>query len=161
MTETRRANWRQQPTSLRRVYFSAMRGSVRNNASAFGYSLMITTSFGLVNTFAGSSGLLRIFLFLFGAATAFIAVEAYVSGGFRRRVGSEPSNIVVLTGAMNLLAVAAGASAAAASAQLPGIASWAVGGFAATLVYLLVDGVDVLLARLTAERTEESADRPN
>lgn len=147
-----------QSSTLRRVYVSAMRGSVRNNASAFGYSLMITMAFALVNTFAGAVGLLRIFLFLFGAATAFIAVEAYVSSGFRRHVGSEPSNVVVLTGAINLLAVAAGASASAAAAQLPGLASWAVGGFVATIAYLLVDAVDVLLARLTAQHTQHSAD---
>lgn len=130
-----------------RAYPDALRSTVRNNSSAYGYSLSITTSFGLVSALHGAPKVLDAFLFLCGAAVAFILVETVASRGFRQPVRGEREGVMVLGGAMDLFAVLAAAGAAIGAAYISGWPGWLVGGYAATTTYLLVGGIDVLLAR--------------
>lgn len=140
-----------------RGYPGALRTTVRNNSSAYGYSLAITVAFGLVSAISGSPSTLDAFVFLIGSAAGFAAVETAASRGFRRPAPPrEREEVVVMSGAMDLLSVGASAGVAAAAAHAPGSVSWALGGFCATATFLLVGAVDVLLAR----RAEESSGPP-
>lgn len=142
-----------------RGFPSALRTTVRSNSSAFGYSLSITVAFGLVAAVHGSPSTLQTFVFLVGGTAGFVAVEAAASRGFRRPTPPrEQEQVVVMSGAMDMFAVLAAAGAATGAARTPApTVSWALGGFLATTVFLLVGGVDILLAR----GAEESPHSPS
>lgn len=136
-----------------RGFPSALRTTVRSNSSAYGYSLGITVAFGLVAAVHGSPTTLETFVFLIGATAGFVSVEAVASRGFRRPTPPrEQEQVVVMSGAMDMFAVLAAAGAATGAARTPApTVGWALGGFLATTVFLLVGGVDVLLAREAGE----------
>jgi hypothetical protein len=131
--------------------------SIRVNAAAYGYSVMITSSYGVLNSLLGSPSLLYILLFGLGATAAFLAVETASARGLRDRERGERAEVVALGSAMNVLSVGGGIglAALAAVAFAPWLA-WPAGSFLATLVYLLLAGVELataerLAARLTGE----------
>ncbi|MBA3421737.1 MAG: hypothetical protein H0U12_07580 [Thermoleophilaceae bacterium] len=131
-----------------------MRASLGTNASAFAYSVMITATYGVLTTILGASTVLDAFTFVVGAATAFTLTEAVASRGFRVRMRGERPDVVVLGSAISypstLLAVGAGALAGEALGT--GVA-WPAGSFSATMVFLLVGAVELLLGK-RVERLE-------
>lgn len=143
-----------------RGFPSALRTTVRSNSSAFGYSLTVTVAFGLVSAVHGSPSTPQIFVFLVGATAGFVSIEAAASRGFRRPTPPrEQEQVVVMSGAMDMFAVLAGAGAATGAARTPvPTAGWALAGFLATTVFLLVGGVDVLLAREAQESPSSPPD---
>lgn len=138
-------------------YRDGLRTSIRTNATAYGFSVMITCTFGLVQQSAPVTTP-RVLIFLFSAGIAFTTVEAAVSNLFRQRLRGERSDVVFLGTAFNLVSVAAGVAAAWIVA-LAGMSmlSWAVAPFAATLVYLLVGGLEMALAREIEQREDARA----
>jgi hypothetical protein len=93
------------------AYGSGVRTTLRHNATAYGFSVAITSAFGLVSS-------------------------THAQAGF----------------ALQVMLFAAGAGAAVGLAQIPGTAAWPATAFGTTLVYLLVGGLDVLIARQMAHR---------
>ncbi|MQA15175.1 MAG: hypothetical protein GEV09_13690 [Pseudonocardiaceae bacterium] len=133
------------------VYGSGVRTTLRQNATAYGFSISITAAFGLVtSSHQQASFPLQSVLFAGGAVVAFLLVELVASRLFKRGGRTEPESVVMISGAVDALSVLASLGAASALSQLPGIASWPLTGFAVTLVYLLVGGLDVLVARRAA-----------
>ncbi len=128
--------------------------SVRNNASAYGYSITITVSFGVVSNLAGTPGLGELFLYAAGAITAFTAVEGVATRGFRVRPRGETPEVVALGSAIGYLSVLGGAGTAALSATLLATAvGWFVAAFLATVAYLLAVALEMLAARRLAPRS--------
>ncbi len=62
-------------------YLRGLHASARGNAAAYGYSVTITASFGLLSVATGTPTAPEIFAFAGGAVLAFAAVGAWVSGG--------------------------------------------------------------------------------
>lgn len=147
----------QQPRR-RHLYRHALRGSVRDNASAFGYSLAITVSYGVCSHGSAAAGIPRDLLFLVGACLAFLLVVGVASKGLRKRVEAAPDNVALVASALNVVAVLGAACTAALATLLPGAVSWFAAGFGATLAYLLLGAVDVLLAREVTAGTQQDAD---
>lgn len=138
-------------TRLRR----AVRTTIRHNAAVYGYSVMITSSLGVLQTLSGDPSLPRIFLFLAGASLAFTAIEAVTSNLFRRRIREERPDVVIFGSAMSLLSVAIGV----ATATLVGTFArswigWLTAPFAATAMYLASVSVELILAEIAMERAE-------
>lgn len=130
------------------------RTSLRTNASAYAYSIFITSCFGIVNVAVGSPSVLRIFLFLGGATLAFALAEALVSRGFRDRFRPEPSDVVMLGSAMALFSVSVAALAAWGLAEATGRGlAWFLAPFAGTITYVLLSAVEMAIAR---KKHEES-----
>ena len=67
--------------SLSGSYVQGLSASVRNNSSAYGFSVSITASFGLLTSVAGTPTVPEIFAFAAAAVVAFALVEFVVSGG--------------------------------------------------------------------------------
>ena len=134
--------------SVLHTYAEGVRASLGTNASAFAYSAMMTSTYGVLTTILGASTVLETFTFLVGAATAFTLTEAVASRGFRVRMRGERPDVVVLGSAISypstLLAVGAGALAGEALGT--GVA-WPAGSFLATTVFLLVGAVELLLGK--------------
>lgn len=127
--------------------------SVRNNASAFAYSVMITTTFGVVSRVSRAPRVFELFLFATGAAAGFIVLEAAASRFFRDRLHPERSEVVMLGSALALVSVNAAVGTALLVARLTGEwVVWLVAPFAATVVYVLISGLELALARRAEER---------
>jgi hypothetical protein len=133
-----------------------LQASVRNNYTAYGYSIMITASFGILASQESTPGVGSIFVFLAGAVTAFVAIEAIVSKGFTRTPRGEPTKVAALGAAFSFGSVAAGVGAATlVSLALYGLAAWGVGGLVASGAYILMAGMEIAIAELM----EDGGDR--
>lgn len=133
------------------AYASGVRTTLRNNATAYGFSISVTAVFGLLaSSHQQASFPLQALLFASGAVAAFLLVEVVASRLFQRRVPSETDSVIMISGAVDALSVLASVGAASALSLVPGIASWPLTAFGATLAYLLVGGMDVLIARRVA-----------
>ncbi len=142
-----------QQESLSAAYVSAVRTAVRNNSSAYGFSVAATGSYGLAATAQGNPGLLSVLLFVLGVGTAFVTTELVVSRVFTRQIDSDAHSVVAVANAINVLSMGGAVAVAYGSAQAPGGVGWFLAGLTATATYLVVGGLDVLFARLMVQRT--------
>lgn len=133
------------------AYGTGVRTTLRNNATAYGFSVSITAAFGVVSSSHQQAALpLQSVLFAGGAVAAFVLVEAVASLLFQRGARGETESVVMISGAVDALSVLAAVGTASALSLVPGIASWPLTAFGTTFAYLLVGGVDVLVARKAA-----------
>lgn len=150
---TRDATGTTEAEGLRAVqaYGTGVRTTLRNNATAYGFSVSITAAFGVVtSSHQQASYPLQAVLFAGGAVLAFLFVEAVAASLFRRGARGETENVVMISGAVDALSVLAAVGTASALSLVPSIAAWPLTAFGATFAYLLVGGVDVLVARKAA-----------
>jgi hypothetical protein len=139
--------------STQRRYKRGLHASVRNNASAYGFSVTITASFGLLTSALGTPSAPEIFAFAGGAVAAFALVELVVSGGYRQDLEDEPPNVKDVGSSVSVLSVGlAMACAYALGRLLGGFAAWPVGSFVATSVYLFLFGVELGLIEHLSRR---------
>lgn len=125
-----------------------MRSAVRNDASAYSYSILITVTFGAVQLEVGSVSAGRLFLFVLGATGAFAVIEAASSRFFQVRVREEPSDVVILGTALAPLSVALALLAALATLQVvTGAPAWTLTPAVATTVYICAAACQLMLAR--------------
>jgi hypothetical protein len=123
-----------------------LQASVRNNYTAYGYSVMITASFGVLAT-QERTRLGFIFLFLAGAIAAFVAIELIVSKGLERTPRGEPMKVEALGAAFSFGSVGVAVGAAAlATVVMNGWIAWLLGAFSASAVYVLLSGLEIALA---------------
>lgn len=130
------------------------------NSTAFGYSIMITVTFGVISRTAGGGTVGDLFAFAAAASLAVGLIDAVVTRGFRRRLKPVPTEIWMLGTAMNFFSVtlAVGASLGVAEV-LPQFLAWLVGGFVASGLYLLLEGSEILLAeRIQVARGDPDAE---
>jgi hypothetical protein len=90
---------------------TAISSTTRGNATAFGFSITITGSFGMLQALVGSPSVLEIVMFGVAAAATIGTVEGVVTGGFRARPGAAPPEVRMLGTAQNFYSVAAGLGA--------------------------------------------------
>lgn len=132
-----------------------LQASVRNNYTAYGYSVMITASFGVLAT-QERARLGFVFLFLTGAIAAFVVTELVVSKGFERTPRGEPMKVEALGAAFSFGSVGIAVGAAAlATVVLNGWLAWLLGAFFASGVYVVMSGLEIALA----DRLEEKMNR--
>lgn len=137
----------------RGTYGGAVRTTLRNNATAYGFSISITAAFSLATSAAGGrAAVTPTFLFAVGAVLAFIVVGAGLSRYSHSSGRDDSGEVVLVRGAVDLLSVLAAIGAAALLAFVPGLALWPLVGFGTTTVFLLVGGLDVLIARWMVRR---------
>ncbi|WP_273842645.1 hypothetical protein [Rubrobacter calidifluminis] len=142
-----------------RRYRRGLRASARNNASAYGYSVTITGSFGILSAAWGSPGAADVFGFGGGAVMGFALVEAAVSGLFRHGLEDEPSQVKALGSSISVFSVGLGLTAALAAGRFLEHRSlaWPVGTFLATVGYLLAFALEMSVAETLRDRGEDGA----
>lgn len=129
-----------------------IRTSVRNNLTAYGFTVMVTSSFGVLAATVGAPTVGHVFLFAGGAVTGVTAVEAIASRGFKMRMRGEPSEVVVLGSAFGFVSAGLGIGAATLCGELlGGWLAWYTGPLAASTVYVLASGVEMALAHTAQE----------
>lgn len=121
--------------------------SVRGNSTAFGFSIMITVSFGMVSHLEGAPNVVQLLLFGIGAAVALATLEGAITEGFRAAIEQTSQEVMILGTAMNFLSVAAGVAAALGIAELlSGTETWPLASFGAAIVYITSESLELLLA---------------
>ena len=135
-------------------YLRGLNAAVRNNASAYGYSVTITATFGILSAIGGSPRVAEIFAFAGGAVFAFALVEAVISRGFRRGAEDEPTRAKMLGSSISVFSVGSALLCGLAAGLLTdGFAIWPLGSFLATGVYLFAFALELSVAeRLQSKR---------
>lgn len=129
-----------------------VQGAVRSNATAFGYSILITTTYGVVDQETGGPSVLRILMFVLGATFGFALWETIASRGFQVRIREERSDVVLVGTALSPLSVALGFVTAVGVLQvLHGAWAWGMAPLAATVVFVAVAGAQLAAARRYTE----------
>jgi len=146
------------PHGLRSRLAHGMNQSLHGNATAFGYSLTITASFGAVQVARGMPRFSDLFLFAIGGVAVFGGLQALLSRGFRDPLEPATDQVVALGTALAFISVALSiASARGMAALFGGGAAWFAGAFGASLVFALVEGLEFMFAQWLQER--RGADR--
>ena len=131
-------------------YVRGLRSAARNNASAYGYSVTITATFGILSVVTAVTTVLEIFAFAGGAVLAYALVDGVASGGFRYGPrDEEPIEVTALGSSVSFFSVGAALLVALVEAQLlGGWPAWPLGAFSATVAYLLLLALEIGLADL-------------
>jgi hypothetical protein len=135
--------------------------SVRNNHLAYGYSVAMTASFGILAHTDGRTSVLHVAMFAVGPSVAFAATNAVVTRGYRERAPQQGPLVLALGSSLSVLSVG-GATAVAGLAGwlLGGWAGWLVGSLLATVVYLVLSAAEAELAELVQRSRGLDHDAP-
>ncbi len=136
-----------------------LRSTVGRESTTFGFSILVTVTFGLLQTVEGPPDVTRIFLFAAGAVMSFTLLEGVMSRGFRRPMPQHGTHVQAVGTALNLFSVLAGLGSAWLLAAVVSHASvWALAPFLAGLMYLLMESLETTLAeRLLVSNGEHGA----
>jgi hypothetical protein len=136
------------PEGFAEHYWRGLGLSTRNNSLAYGFSVAITGSFGVLDRLAGTSTVGDVFLFVAGACLPFVLLNAIVTRGFRRRVEREPPMVVAVGTSFSIISAASGVGAAAVLGwALTGSLAWLAGSLGASCAYLLTAALEIALGR--------------
>ncbi len=134
-------------TSNRRVVARAMRSAVGREATTFGFSILVTVSFGLAQSAEGPPSTAQSFLFAVGAVMSFTVLQALLSRGFRRPMPQHATQTLTLGTSLNVLSVVAALGAAWGWLEVTsGSVAWAGSPLVAGVVYLLLESLEEAVA---------------
>lgn len=134
------------------LFVRELRLSLRNNAGAYGYSVMITCALAMLGAIHRSPDVGQIFLFVLGAVASFALIETVATRTFTRALDDEATKVIALGSSLNLISIASAIGVAAlAGSVLPTALAWVGGAFVASATYLLVGAVEMSVARRIEE----------
>lgn len=137
------------------LYLPGLGVAVRGNAQAFGFSILITVSYGIVSaSSADKPSQLELVGFALSAVAAFAAMNMLVA--WLKTIqpsDTERSRVLLVATATDFLAVGAGVGVVFAVATLlDGWAAWILAPFLAGVVYGLVQALEIAVARRDSEK---------
>ena len=138
-------------TWLRR-YLAGLDSAASGNAQAFGFSILITVSYGAVSSSHRTPTVLELFGFALAAVAVFSLVNLVTAWLTARHPNREtPRRIVLVATATDFVAVGAGVAAAIGVARAcAGWPGWVLPPAAAGLVYALVQALEFAVGRAEA-----------
>ncbi|HAQ60276.1 MAG TPA: hypothetical protein DCR63_08015 [Microbacterium sp.] len=138
----------------------AMRSTTGRESTTFGFSILVTVTFGLTQAVEGSPTVPDIFLYATGAVLSFTVLEGVLSRGFRDPLPQHRTEVLTIGTSLNLLSVIAGMGSGLLIATLfTGGWAWVIAPFAATLVYLLLESAETALGeRIRARQGDPHAE---
>lgn len=139
--------------SVSQSYWRGFQASIKGNSAAFGYSIVVTADFAALAHFNDRPDLIEIYLFILGAVIAFSFAEAIATHFFEDQLSDEPSVVIALSSAMDMLCVGLAVGAAALIAWAGnGWWIWPVAAIASTLVYLTTLAAQMAAAEVIERR---------
>lgn len=125
----------------------SMRSTVGRESTTFGFSILVTVTFGIVQSTHGSPQPGQIFVYAAGAVASFTLLEGVLSRGFRRPMPQHATQTLTLGTSLNmvsvLVALAAGWGFAAVTS---GLVAWGGAPLVAGLAYLLLESLEETVA---------------
>lgn len=129
------------------VVTRGLRSTIGRESTTFGFSILVTVSFGMMQATHGPPDVTRIFLFAAGAGASFIMLEGTLSKGFRKPMPQHPTRTQAAGTSMNLLSVVAGLGIVwGVGSVVPHAAGWAVAPFLGATTYLVLESLEIALA---------------
>lgn len=125
-------------------YIGALATVARGSALPYGYTLTIWSTGVALQRDHGSPSVGYAFLFVVGAVAAF-AVIALGVGSLNGQPLSRTQGELARAGIIQLVAVGLALGSAALISLIPGSVIWPLGGFTATLIYLLLAAFELVL----------------
>lgn len=135
------------------TYGRGVRTALRSNATAYAFSISITSAYGLVGSSHGSGTALQTVVFAVGAAVGFVLVGTVFVGAFPRGSLTQTGQVATIGGGADFLSVVVAVAGAFGLSQVAGFAAWPLTGFGTVVIYMLVGGLDVVIARWVATHT--------
>lgn len=133
----------------------SLRSSVALSTAPYGYTLTIWACGAIGIEQLGSPDLLDVLLFMAGAVLAFLAIELFAYGSLAWRVALGPPPDVTIWGSAHWLSAGLAILAVWGTSHLiHHVGGWALNGLLATFIYLLLNAVQVTIARGQAERAQ-------
>ncbi len=141
-------------------YRKLLRGlntSVTANAQAFGFSITITATFGVVSSTEGSPSLPEIFAFALAAVAAFSLLNLVTAKlVMAKEPAEEPDRVVLVSTATDFLAVGLALGAAVGVRYaVGGWGAWLLTPFAAAVVYVLMQALEITAGLHQADRADQ------
>lgn len=139
----------QSKTSWTQLYLHGLGASVWGNAQAFGFSVLITVSYGIVSSARGSPGPWQSAGFALSAVVAFSVLNMLVAWLKNVEIDEREGKLVLLVAtATDFMAVGAGVGVAlAATAWIPGWLPWIVVPFLVGVTYCIVQALEIAVTR--------------
>jgi len=123
----------------------ALLAVLRGSAVPYGYTLTVLAAHSIITHRHGRPDVFDIGLFVIGAMVAFATLGLIAAR--RPRRAPQPAEIsMIRAGMSHVFAIGAAFGAVVAVALIPGRAAWALGAFAATLLYLLITSIEINIA---------------
>lgn len=135
------------------LFGRGVRTALRTNATAYGFSISITSAYGMANGASGTASAGETVLFAAGAALAFVLIGVAFVANVPVGALRESGQVATISGAVDLLSITATVAAAFGLTRIPGTLVWPLTGLGTVGTYLVVGGMDVLIARSLASRT--------
>lgn len=133
----------------------ALRSTTGRESTTFGFSILVTVTFGILQHMSGTPTLPQIFFYAIGAVLSFTVLEGILSNGFRRSMPQHGTITLALGTSMNLISVLGGMGAAVLLAfWLNGAWLWLIAPFTAAVTYLLMESLESALAEKILTRTD-------
>lgn len=134
--------------SSRDAYLRALGAAVTGNTQAFGFSIAITASYGAVSIQQGDPTTIELLCFAVAAVLAFSLLQIGAAALSSDTGPPQERRRVTLVGtSTDFLAVGFAVGAAAGlSSLLDGVPAWALPGFGVSVIYVLVQSVELLAA---------------
>lgn len=132
---------------LHEQFLRGLGSSTRHNSLAYGYSLALTASFGMITLLDRRPDVADIFLFGIGAASTFAIANAVVTRGYRAKTRDEPPVVIAFGTSLGVISVTGAIGIAAVCGWLiRGWPGWLVGGFGASTGYIVLGAFELLAA---------------
>ncbi len=129
-------------------YRSALRATIAASAAPYGYTLTVWTSGAVLSHARGIPSSAEALLFLVGAVAGFALVGGAAFGGFSEQLVVQPARSVVW-GGLHFFSVGLAIVAATIVAHLvKSVAAWPLGGFLATVLYLVASASQLAVAHV-------------
>jgi hypothetical protein len=126
-------------------FLRALGSSTRHNSLAYGYSLALTSSFGMLTLLDRSPHVADLFVFGIGAAATFTIANAVVTRGYRVKTQEEPPVVIAFGTSFGMVSVVGSIAVAALCGWLlKGWVGWLVGGFGASTAYLVLGAFELV-----------------
>lgn len=127
--------------------------SLKDNSSAYGYSITITGVYAVLESFHhGSPDLLQIFAGAGGAVLAFVAVEFTLHLLGRNLESKDTEQTRIIARMMAFASIGCGMAVAALCGWLlHGAVGWFAAGFLATASFVLLDALELALVEQEAD----------
>ncbi len=138
----------------RSVVLRSLRSTVGRESTTFGFSILVTVTFALVQSIHGAPTPREIFTYAAGAVLSFTLLGGALSRGFRAPMPQHATQTMTLGTSLNLISVLVALAAAWGVADIAsGLVAWGAAPLVAGLLYLLLEGLEESLAErvLTAK----------
>jgi hypothetical protein len=146
------------------VVLRSLRSTVGRESTTFGFSILVTVTFGMVQHVHRAPTAPQLFAYAVGAVASFTLLEGMLSRGFRRPLPQHATQTLALGTSLNVLSVTAGLAAGWGFAEVTsGLVAWAGAPLVAGVVYLLLESFEEAAAEriLVAAGDEDAAKLSN